>query len=67
MEVRRCVNCMEELGAPGDPICPHCGYDQQKEQENQWYTAKVVSYDQGLRYCRLTGNRSLFEALLMSR
>ena len=34
MEVRRCVNCMEELGAPGGPICPHCGYDQQKEQEN---------------------------------
>lgn len=41
--------------------------EQQKEQENQWYAAKVVSYDQGLQYCRLTGNRSLFEALLMSR
>ncbi len=36
MEVRRCVNCMEELGALGDPICPHCGYDQQKEQENPY-------------------------------
>ena len=35
MEVRRCVNCMEELKA-GESICPHCGYDQQAREENPW-------------------------------
>ena len=71
-----CWDCAEKMGvdltAGKDAFVAQLpGWTQlseaQKEQENQWYDAKVVPYDQGLRYCRLTGNRTLFEELLMSR
>lgn len=41
--------------------------DGEKAAENAWFDAKVVTYDQGLKYARLTGNRALFEAVLAAR
>lgn len=41
--------------------------DGEKDAENAWFDAKVVPYDQGLKYARLTGNRALFEAVLATR
>ena len=41
--------------------------DEEKDAENAWFDAKVVPYDQGLKYARLTGNRALFEAVLAAR
>ena len=41
--------------------------DEQKAAENAWFDAKVVTYDQGLKYARGTGNRALFEAVLAAR
>lgn len=41
--------------------------DSKKKQESEWFDAKVVSYDMGLKYARMTGNRSLFESILASR
>ena len=41
--------------------------DGEKTAENTWFDAKVVPYDQGLKYARLTGNRALFEAVLAAR
>lgn len=40
---------------------------ERKTLENDWYAAKVVTYDQGLKYARTTGNRALFEAVLATR
>ena len=41
--------------------------DEEKAAENAWFDAKVVTYDQGLKYARATGNRALFEAVLAAR
>ena len=41
--------------------------DEEKAAENAWFDAKVVTYDQGLKYARTTGNRALFEAVLATR
>lgn len=41
--------------------------DEEKDAENAWFDAKVVTYDQGLKYARVTGNRALFEAVLAAR
>lgn len=41
--------------------------DEEKAAENAWFDAKVVTYDQGLKYARATGNRALFEAVLATR
>ena len=41
--------------------------DGEKAAENAWFDAKVVTYDQGLKYARGTGNRALFEAVLAAR
>lgn len=41
--------------------------DEEKAAENAWFDAKVVTYDQGLKYARVTGNRALFEAVLAAR
>lgn len=27
MEIRRCIGCMEDMGATAGNYCPHCGYD----------------------------------------
>ena len=42
-------------------------WDEEKAAENTWFDAKVVTYDQGLKYARVTGNRALFEAVLAAR
>ena len=42
-------------------------WDEEKAAENAWFDAKVVTYDQGLKYARATGNRALFEAVLATR
>ena len=39
----------------------------QKAEEADWFAAKVVGYDKGLQYARLTGDRALFESILASR
>lgn len=41
--------------------------EEQKAAEEYFFQAKVVSYDKGLQYARLTGDRDLFEAILASR
>ena len=27
MEVKRCINCMEDMKEVSRTMCPHCGYD----------------------------------------
>lgn len=41
--------------------------DEDKEKENQWFAEKVVGYDQGLKYCVMTGNKDLFMDVLATR
>lgn len=41
--------------------------DSQKADEEAWFALKVVGYDKGLQYARLTDNRALFESVLASR
>lgn len=38
-----------------------------QDDEKEWFTAKVVFYDQGLSFCVDQGNRALFEDILASR
>ena len=41
--------------------------EEQKAAEEYFFQAKVVSYDKGLQYARLTGDRDLFESILATR
>lgn len=41
--------------------------DEDKVKENQWFDEKVVGYDQGLKYCVMTGNKDLFMDVLATR
>lgn len=41
--------------------------DEDKVKENQWFAEKVVGYDQGLKYCVMTGNKDLFMDVLATR